>query len=84
MRGLGIKGGIQGVFIGAARIGPYPPDRAPSDGAKRSAKIVLKVVTTENYSGVGKHRRIRVCSACSPGTHPSQATSGVGRLPGVS
>ena len=25
----------------------------PSDGAERSVKIVLKVVTTENYSGVG-------------------------------
>jgi len=25
----------------------------PSDGAERSVKIVLMVVTTENYSGVG-------------------------------
>jgi hypothetical protein len=44
VRALGIKRGIQSVFSQSAR---------PSDGAKRNVKIVLKVVTTENYSGVG-------------------------------
>ena len=57
VRGLGIKRGIQGVF-GRCRTDCVciRQSARPSDGAERSVKIVLKVVTTENYSGVGQPR----------------------------